>query len=302
MNRLPLRPSRQLTLALGLTLLAAPVARAQSTSPLNYQTVTVQRGDTAYSLSKRFSLSVEALYALNNMDSSALEVGQVLIVGAPTHTVRPKETVYALSRLYGVRPEAILALNTFPREVRLDIGQVVKIPVAGLTPGGSTQVAQEGGAQEGGSGGNAQAARPVPATTPLPPGLSGAGGWRETALKLLGTPYLLGGTTPTATDCSGLVLQVFSPLGVRLPRRSIEQAQAGIGVGLNELRAGDLVFFDTLGKGYVSHVGIYLGDDSFINANTYYGKVVIDRLRDDPYWSRRYVGARRVLLGALADQ
>src|SRR5690606_24141935 len=60
----------------------------------------------------------------------------------------------------------------------------------------------------------------------------------------------------------------------------------------SDLQPGDLVFFNTSGKG-VSHVGIYLGDNKFISATTS-GGVEIDSLNDPYYWGSRYVGARRV--------
>ena len=62
-----------------------------------------------------------------------------------------------------------------------------------------------------------------------------------------------------------------------------------------ELKPGDLLFFSTAGRGRVSHAGIYLGDDQFVNANSYYGRVVIDKLEGDRYWSPRYLSARRIL-------
>jgi len=114
-------------------------------------------------------------------------------------------------------------------------------------------------------------------------------------MALLGVPYVYGGSTPSGLDCSGFVVQVFSPLGVQLPRRSADQAQSGVAVALPDLQAGDLVFFDTEGRGQVTHVGIYLGDGQFVNANSYRKQVAVDRLQGDPYWGPRLLGARRVL-------
>jgi peptidoglycan endopeptidase LytE len=122
------------------------------------------------------------------------------------------------------------------------------------------------------------------------------------ALALVGTPYHYGGTTPAGLDCSGFVLQVFTPLGVRLPRVSADQAQVGQPVAVQDLQPGDLVFFDTEGGGRISHVGIYLGDDTFVSANSYQGKVSLDTLMADRYWGPRYRGARRVLGSPYAVQ
>ena len=90
------------------------------------------------------------------------------------------------------------------------------------------------------------------------------------------------------------------------PRTALGAEQAlrkkGWAVPVTEMRPGDLVFFDTVGRGGVTHVGIYLGDDQFVNANSYYGRVVIDKLESDRYWSPRYLSARRILdSGTLAQ-
>jgi hypothetical protein len=85
-------------------------------------------------------------------------------------------------------------------------------------------------------------------------------------------------------------------------RRAQARRTAGLPVDDSELQPGDLVFFDTLGQGKVSHVGIYLGDDRFVNANSYHNKVVVDRLKSDKYWAPRYLGARRVMMDLTANR
>jgi cell wall-associated NlpC family hydrolase len=88
----------------------------------------------------------------------------------------------------------------------------------------------------------------------------------ETASSYLGVPYLWGGTTEAGFDCSGLAMAVYQLNGLKLPRSSREQFARGTPVSLEEARQGDLVFFATGRSGAVSHVGIYLGDDTFIHA------------------------------------
>lgn len=115
----------------------------------------------------------------------------------------------------------------------------------------------------------------------------------NTAKQYIGAPYKYGGTNiKTGIDCSGYTRYVFSQLGISLKRTSKEQYTQGTAVSKSELQPGDLVFFNTSGKG-VSHVGIYLGDNKFISATTS-GGVEIDSLNDPYYWGSRYVGARRV--------
>ena len=86
----------------------------------------------------------------------------------------------------------------------------------------------------------------------------------DTAGNYLGVPYLWGGTSDAGFDCSGLAMAVYRLNGLQLPRTSREQFTAGTAVPLGRLRKGDLVFFRHSGR--VSHVGIYVGGDSFIHA------------------------------------
>lgn len=113
------------------------------------------------------------------------------------------------------------------------------------------------------------------------------------ALALLNSPYRYGGAHPsTGFDCSGLVFYVFQPqTATPIPRQSGEQARLGRAIALNQLEAGDLVFFNTLGKAN-SHVGIYIGDGNFINAPSSGGHVRIDSLHN-PYFKQRFTAARR---------
>lgn len=116
-----------------------------------------------------------------------------------------------------------------------------------------------------------------------------------TAVALVGTAYHPGGQAPSqGFDCSGLVLWVFGQHGVRVPRTVADLFAAG-----DRLRpgmmpgAGDLVFFDTEGRG-PSHVGIALGNGSFVHAPSRRGVVRVESLAS-PYWVERYLGARRLL-------
>lgn len=110
-----------------------------------------------------------------------------------------------------------------------------------------------------------------------------------------GTKYKYGGTSTSGFDCSGFVQYIFDKMGYDLPRRSADQATEGDKVAKADLKAGDLVFFDTNGpnNGEITHVGIYVGDGKFAHASTSKG-VIIQEL-DSSYYKPRYVTARRVL-------
>lgn len=114
------------------------------------------------------------------------------------------------------------------------------------------------------------------------------------AQSLLGIPYRYGGSDPEhGFDCSGLVWHVYRrTLALDLPRSSLEMSHRGKLVEREELRPGDLVFFNTLHRKF-SHVGIYLGSNSFIHAPSTGGNVRIEYL-NSRYWQQCYNGARRI--------
>ncbi len=116
----------------------------------------------------------------------------------------------------------------------------------------------------------------------------------ETARSYLGVPYLFGGTTDRGFDCSGLTGAVYQLNGLRLPRSSQAQFEAGRGVDLNEARPGDLVFFATTGGNHVSHVGLYLGRGAFLHAPRPGQGIRQDDLKDR-YYQKAFLGLRSYL-------
>ena len=136
---------------------------------------------------------------------------------------------------------------------------------------------------------------PQPELAELPSGAAPTGGAATlvaTALEFRGVPYVNGGSTPSGFDCSGFVQYVFSQHGTALPREVRDQYRTGRRVGVNEVRPGDLVFFQTVSRG-ASHVGVAIGNGQFVHAPSSRGVVRVERY-DGSYWSMRLVGARRV--------
>jgi hypothetical protein len=115
------------------------------------------------------------------------------------------------------------------------------------------------------------------------------------AMNFIGVPYRAGGQDGSSGfDCSGFTRHVFEiSLGMVLPRRADDQANAGglKSIARDELRPGDLVFFNTLRRTF-SHVGIYIGDGKFIHAPRAGSDVRIEDMRQ-AYWQKRFTGARR---------
>ena len=114
-------------------------------------------------------------------------------------------------------------------------------------------------------------------------------------LELVGVNYRRGGTSAdSGLDCSGFVQLVFKDaVGLILPRTAREQSQVGDNIAQTELKAGDLVFFNTMRHAF-SHVGIYLGDNRFLHSPRSGAEVRVEDMRQS-YWVKRYNGARRVV-------
>ncbi|MDF9392410.1 MULTISPECIES: C40 family peptidase [Methylococcus] len=112
------------------------------------------------------------------------------------------------------------------------------------------------------------------------------------ALSLQGVPYVWGGASPAqGFDCSGFVQHVYRRHGIDLPRTASEMASKLPEVPKHCRLPGDLLFFRTDGRSY-SHVGIYLGNDSFVHASSSHASVKVSSL-NRPYWLSRFLGVRR---------
>lgn len=117
----------------------------------------------------------------------------------------------------------------------------------------------------------------------------------DTARSQLGAPYRAGGESPrTGFDCSGLAQWCYAVHGHKLPRRTEDQLKAGRPVAREDLRPGDLVFFNVTRKRWGLHVGIYTGKGRFIHSPTP-GSRVREESLSERYWARTYIGARRIL-------
>ena len=110
-----------------------------------------------------------------------------------------------------------------------------------------------------------------------------------------GHKYVWGAENDGCYDCSGLTYYTYGSMGIEIPRVARDQYKVGTPIPRSQLQKGDLVFFDTSRSrsGRVTHVGIYLGNGKFQHASSSKKRVVISSL-NSPYYSSRYLGARRV--------
>lgn len=113
-------------------------------------------------------------------------------------------------------------------------------------------------------------------------------------IKYLNTPYKYGGNSTDGIDCSAFTQTVYhNVLSLDLDRSARDQYKQGVEIdNQNELKFGDLVFFNTRRRVKPGHVGIYIGDNLFAHASSRNG-VIVSSL-DQEYYAKRFMGGRRV--------
>jgi peptidoglycan endopeptidase LytE len=243
-------------------------------------TYTVVQGDTLFKIARQYNSTPDELIRLNQLPNDRLAIGQALIVpggdhqteadiaipadvfgqpagssepvfarvNVPTLNVRQQPSTESpiLSKVtYGMKLEVIESRPDWT-SIKLN-GQIAFVATPYLSPDSNVD----------------QAAKHDD--------LVQINGDAEVLLKLieplLGIPYRLGGTTTDGFDCSGFTSYVMNQLGVTLPRTSEEQFLYGQEVPFEQAQPGDLLFYDTLKKGKVSHVALYLGNGMIVHAN-----------------------------------
>jgi hypothetical protein len=120
----------------------------------------------------------------------------------------------------------------------------------------------------------------------------------ELAQSFKGVPYVYGAESPEAFDCSGFVQYVYRHAAdIDIPRNSKAQYAAGTPIEKTEAKPGDIFLFDTVGGGSVSHVAIFLGDNSIIHAISEGPTTgVVLTPTNDRYFSKRYLAARYFII------
>jgi len=261
----------------------AKAASAEKTAGSKTLTHTVKKGDLLYTIAKNNHVSVKALKKANNIKSvKSLKPGQILTIpGAVNNASEPlklaeSEKKKEQTKIAKAKTEAEKSIKLAKAESKK------KTKIASAKKSSSKKLSQE----------HKQSKKSF---------LSRLTSGSKSPLKLsaakkqLGKRYVWGAEGPYSFDCSGFTSYVCKKSGVCLPRRSIDQSKVGKRVSRKNLKPGDLVFFDTSRRhrGYVNHVGIYLGNNKFIHASSAKKKVVIASL-EKPFYKSRFKWGRRV--------
>ncbi len=280
-----------------VVLLAASILRADAA------TYKIKKGDTLSSIAAKNKTTVAKLLKANGLkDTSILTIDKTLIIpGSPAakkpvnraaKATRPTNTsVHTNTNCACLRSGPSTSANkiaVLPEGITLKLlstsGKWAKVAmpdgVCGfvyrpLLAAGAGQVAETGKSVD------AAPRQEAAASTLI-----------QTALACRGTAYRRGGTSRGGFDCSGFTRYVYAKYGVSLPHSSAAQASRGISINRSDLQPGDLVFFQTTGRG-ISHVGIYIGNGNFVHAASRGRGVTVDSINSG-YYSPRYRGARRV--------
>jgi len=236
---------------------------------------TVKKGDTLYAIAKNNHTTVSALEKFNHIKpGKSLKLGQVISLPkipdtpkskakiAKTNTKTKKKTTLKIKVAKSdakVKKKTTSSKKSSQRKLVLEPKQTKKSFFASLKSGSNSALKL------------------------------------TSAKKQLGKRYVWGAVGPYTFDCSGFTSYVCKKNGVCLPRTSINQSKVGKRVNRNNLKAGDLVFFDTSKRrrGYINHVGIYMGNNKFIHASSAKKKVVISSL-EKPFYKARFKWGSRV--------
>ncbi len=265
-------------LAMALLITALP---AQADTAIFHS---VRTGDTLWKISRQYNVSVESIIKANPtlQNENSIKVGSVIIVPGNSGTVVPVDDATTGTHT--------LIVHGSGQQYTPSVEQTVNT----MTVGGKSITVPARPAQDANEDSTYRAKYANLASRTRQPGANPENvpnnNIVKTAFRYMGVPYVFGGSTPNGFDCSGFVQYVYARNGIKTPRMAHHQYYAGTPIKKNQLRPGDLVFFETYTVG-ISHVGIYIGNNQFIHASSR-GSVLVSSL-GTAYYVERYRGAAR---------
>lgn len=197
--------------------------KATATSSTTYK---VAKGDTLWSIAKKYGVSVSALQKANNLSSSLIYIGQSLKLASSL-------TSYTTN---GVTKSTTTSSTTKSTTTK----------TKSSTSTSKTAVSQ------------------APTSIKRSSTTASSANITAYALTFLGVPYVWGGTTPSGFDCSGYVQYVYNHFGINVGRTTYTQQYAGTKISVASAQAGDLYFWGSYGSAY--HVAIALGGGQYVMA------------------------------------
>ncbi|MFY0543762.1 NlpC/P60 family protein [Brevibacillus sp. H7] len=244
----------------------------------------VSKGDTLSKIARQHQTTVEQLMQVNQLTSDRLAIGQTLALSAQTQGHQAQEQPVPVDvTAVNDSPSTISAVASATNAmVTADVLNVRQSPsldgqiLAKLPYGTVLEVVEPGDEwtkvlYQQSEAYVATRFLTMNASVSAAPPITADHQWmarlQEIVQPLLHTRYILGGTTPDGFDCSGFTSYVYQQLGLTLPRTSEEQFEVGQAVALEQAVPGDLLFYDSLRKGRVSHVAMYLGNGMIVHAN-----------------------------------
>ena len=243
---------------------------------------TVKKGDTLSKIASQYGVTVNDLKKWNGLSSDIIYVGQRLTIRAEekkeeikdggknsgtepiVYTVKAGDTLSKIAATYSVTVNDLKKWNALSSDF-IYVGQKLAIF------GSLDQVGQRGGK----SGTDTTTVRCDEA--------------HQYCKKLYRHPLCLGESSPNGFDCSGFIYYVYNQAGYPIGRYNSE-GYYNRSYYISDPQPGDLVFFANTYKTGISHLGIYLGNNQFISAES--SGVKIASL-DNPYWKKHFDGFKR---------
>ena len=273
----------------------AKISTSTSTVDTTSTTHTVVKGDTLWSLAKKYGVSVSTLMKANNLSSSTILIGQSLNLragmttygvngvttgssstAASTNTASSTSTT-ASSQAPKAKKNATKAKSTTTNtssnsntstSANTQSQSTASNSSASTTTNTNTAASNANttsSTNTAASSSQAVSQAPTASTsTATTTASASASAITSYALTFLGVPYVWGGTTPSGFDCSGLVQYVYSHFGINLGRTTYTQQYAGTKISVASAQAGDLYFWGSYGSAY--HVAIALGGGQYVMA------------------------------------